>query len=121
MFFRNKEKQQASDVRKVMKFTGLEIEAAEDLYYESDFKDLDHLEERWKESEALKKARREYFEHKLYFAKQLGKIPALLKKPTLKKLAEVVLIQNEYIIHLNTNFGCNGFGMVIDSSFLESS
>ena len=59
----------------------------------------------------------EFFKKKEEFRVKLATIPALLEKPNLKKLAEVIAIQHEYITYLNETHGRSGAGVVVDSNF----
>lgn len=107
------EKREA-EITEFVEFTGGHERAREMYERARDRLTVSEMKERWTAVEEYGEALTEYWDKKEYFDKKLATIPKLLKKPTVKSLAKAVLIQQEYITHIQQRFVTNRLGMLRD-------
>ena len=113
MFGREKRiPKQKVDIEELMAFADISEARASELYYEcADNFTLDEIKERWTKADVYVTGLREYREREVAFQEKLASIPKLLAKPNMKHLAKAVLIQQEYLAHIQENYVSTGFGL----------
>lgn len=103
---------QKADIEELMRYTNYTEALASEVYYNNiESLTMDEIKARWDKASDYIMALREYREREMAFQEKIASIPELIAKPNMKSLAKAVLIQQEYIAHIQKNYVSTGLGL----------